>query len=192
MRRIVFGLLGTLDVRVDGRRIALGGARQRTVLTTLLLAPDRVVSVDGLIDAVWHGTPPTTARNQIAICVGALRTIFKDAAGVDDLIVTSHPGYLLSAGEHRLDAREFEDLAGRARPARRAAAAAPSTATAISTAAAMTSGPAPRATLKPSGAAPRATSQRANSGATPRPSRAPQTEAASETTTASPSTSDRI
>ncbi|MGW2482422.1 AfsR/SARP family transcriptional regulator [Streptomyces sp. NPDC001571] len=119
MRRIVFGLLGTLDVRVDGRRIALGGARQRTVLTTLLLAPDRVVSVDGLIDAVWHGTPPTTARNQIAICVGALRTIFKDAAGVDDLIVTSHPGYLLSAGEHRLDAREFEDLAGRARDAAR-------------------------------------------------------------------------
>ncbi|MFB7647967.1 BTAD domain-containing putative transcriptional regulator [Streptomyces sp. NPDC056084] len=119
MRRIVFGLLGTLDVRVDGRRIALGGARQRTVLTTLLLAPDRVVSVDGLIDAVWHGTPPTTARNQIAICVGALRKIFKDAAGVDDLIVTSHPGYLLSAGEHRLDAREFEDLAGRARDAAR-------------------------------------------------------------------------
>ncbi|MFE9122077.1 BTAD domain-containing putative transcriptional regulator [Streptomyces sp. NPDC007172] len=119
MRRIVFGLLGTLDVRVDGERIALGGARQRIVLTALLLAPDRVVSVDGLIEAVWHGRAPTTARNQIAICVGALRKIFKDAAGADELIVTSHPGYLLSTGGHRVDAREFEDLAGRARDAAR-------------------------------------------------------------------------
>ncbi|MEV5280524.1 BTAD domain-containing putative transcriptional regulator [Streptomyces sp. NPDC052811] len=119
MRKIVFRLLGTLDVQVDGERVALGSARQRIVLTTLLLAPNRVVSVDSLIEAVWQGREPTTARNQIAICVGALRKIFKEAAGVDDLIVTSHPGYILSTGEHRVDVREFEEWASRARDAAR-------------------------------------------------------------------------
>ncbi|MET9362360.1 BTAD domain-containing putative transcriptional regulator [Streptomyces sp. NPDC006632] len=119
MRQIVFGLLGALDVRVDGVRVALGSARQRIVLTTLLLAADRVVSVGSLIDAVWQGDEPATARNQIAICVGALRKIFRDAAGTDELIVTSHPGYLLSLAEHRLDSREFEECASRARDAAR-------------------------------------------------------------------------
>lgn len=119
VRKIVFRLLGTLDVQVDGERVALGSARQRIVLTTLLLAPNRVVSVDSLIEAVWQGREPTTARNQIAICVGALRKIFKEAAGVDDLIVTSHPGYILSTGEHRVDVREFEEWASRARDAAR-------------------------------------------------------------------------
>lgn len=118
MRQIAFRLLGPLDVRFDGMSLALGGPRQRTVLTMLLLAPGRVVSVDSLIDTVWPNGAPTTARNQIAICVAALRKVFKAATGVGDLIVTSHPGYALSALsalEHRIDVVDFEERVGQAR-----------------------------------------------------------------------------
>ncbi|MFJ6938927.1 BTAD domain-containing putative transcriptional regulator [Streptomyces sp. NPDC101132] len=116
MHQVVFRLLGPLDVQIGGNSLRrLGGARQRTVLTMLLLSPGRVVSVDTLIHAVWPGGAPTTARNQIAICVAGLRKVFKDEAGVSDLIVTSHPGYTLHPGEHRIDIVEFEELIGRAR-----------------------------------------------------------------------------
>ncbi|MFJ9691457.1 AfsR/SARP family transcriptional regulator [Kitasatospora sp. NPDC101183] len=115
MHQVVFRILGPLDVRVDGRPVPLSGARQRTILSMLLLSPNRVVSVDALADAVWLGRPPTTFVNQIAICVSALRKTFKAAVGQDDLIVTVHPGYLLATGEHRIDAVEFEELVAHAR-----------------------------------------------------------------------------
>ncbi|WP_328718523.1 tetratricopeptide repeat protein [Streptomyces sp. NBC_00247] len=97
----------------------LQGARQRTLMSMLLLAPDRVVSVDALAEAVWDGSPPATARNQLAICVSALRKTFKKAAGLDGILVTSHPGYMLSTGEHRIDASEFERSAMLGRDAAR-------------------------------------------------------------------------
>ncbi|SPE64228.1 Regulatory protein AfsR [Streptomyces netropsis] len=118
MLQVVFRILGPLDISVDGRPVALQGARQRTIMSLLLLTPDHVVSVDTLADAVWDGRPPATARNQIAICVSALRKTFK-AAGVEDLLVTSHPGYLLASGEHRIDAVEFEEQVSRGREAAR-------------------------------------------------------------------------
>ncbi|MFF1646913.1 BTAD domain-containing putative transcriptional regulator [Streptomyces sp. NPDC058240] len=119
MLQVVFRILGPLDISADGRPVVLQGARQRTIMSMLLLAPNRVVSVDTLADAVWHGNPPATARNQIAICVSALRKTIKTAVGVEDILVTSHPGYMLFAGEHRIDAVEFEDRAAKGREAAR-------------------------------------------------------------------------
>ncbi|MFF4387878.1 BTAD domain-containing putative transcriptional regulator [Streptomyces sp. NPDC001552] len=119
MSEIVFRLLGALDVQIDGKTITLGSSRQRTVLTTLLLARNRVVSVERLIATVWQGNEPATARNQVAILVGALRRLFKDAAGVGDLIVTSHPGYIMTLSTHQLDIATFEERVSRARQAAR-------------------------------------------------------------------------
>ncbi|MBW5481640.1 AfsR/SARP family transcriptional regulator [Streptomyces bambusae] len=119
MLQLVFRILGPLDISAEGRPVVLQGARQRTIMSMLLLNPGRVVSVDTLADAVWHGNPPATARNQIAICVSALRKILKTAVGLDDVLVTSHPGYLLHAGEHRIDAVEFEERAAEGREAAR-------------------------------------------------------------------------
>lgn len=81
----------------------------------LLLSPDRVVSVDSLIRAVWQGSPPSTSRNQIAICVSGLRKTFESEANVDDLIVTAHPGYILATGDHVVDSLEFEEEVRRGR-----------------------------------------------------------------------------
>ncbi|MFJ2576598.1 BTAD domain-containing putative transcriptional regulator [Kitasatospora aureofaciens] len=119
MHQVVFRVLGPLDIRVAGRPIPLHGARQRTIMAVLLLAPNRVVSVSALADAVWHGRPPATARNQIAICISALRKTFKDRAGAGDILVTGHPGYLLHAEGHRIDAVEFEERVTEGREAAR-------------------------------------------------------------------------
>ncbi|MFD7257567.1 BTAD domain-containing putative transcriptional regulator [Streptomyces sp. NPDC059874] len=119
MLQVVFRILGPLDISADGRPVVLQGARQRTIMSMLLLAPGRVVSVDTLADAVWHGNPPATARNQIAICLSGLRKTLKTTVGIDDLLVTSHPGYMLHTGEHRIDAVEFEESAAQGREAAR-------------------------------------------------------------------------
>ncbi|MEV5546090.1 BTAD domain-containing putative transcriptional regulator [Streptomyces sp. NPDC052309] len=119
MLQVVFRILGPLEISAGGQPVVLTGARRRTIMSMLLLAPDRVVSVEALADAVWHGNPPSTARNQIAICVSSLRKAFKEAAGVEDVVVTSHPGYMLFTGEHRIDAVEFEERVAVGRAAAR-------------------------------------------------------------------------
>lgn len=112
-----FQVLGPLKVRADGRPLLLRSARQRTVLAVLLLTPGRAVSVDALADAVWHGRPPVTARNQIAICVSALRKTFRDEAGVDGLIETQLPGYVLHREGHYVDVAALYESAAAARAA---------------------------------------------------------------------------
>ncbi|WP_405773148.1 BTAD domain-containing putative transcriptional regulator [Streptomyces sp. NBC_01538] len=104
---------------MDGKPVPLGGPRQRTVLAVLLLSAGRPVSVEALIDAVWQGTPPVTARNQIAICVTALRRIFRDAAGEHQLITTVNRSYVLNPGEHDIDVQVLDQLVGRARSSAR-------------------------------------------------------------------------
>ncbi|WP_329567100.1 AfsR/SARP family transcriptional regulator [Kitasatospora sp. NBC_01266] len=112
-----FGLLGPLSVAVDGRRIAVGGPRQRTILALLLLSPDAIVSVDAMVEAVWQGDPPATARTQVAICVAGLRKIFRAEGCGEELIATAHPGYQFNTGHHRIDLLVFEGLVAAAEQA---------------------------------------------------------------------------
>ena len=62
---LAFRLLGPLEVTDGGRPVALGGPRQRLVLAHLLLAANRVVTMDELIEKVWDEEPPRAARNTI-------------------------------------------------------------------------------------------------------------------------------
>jgi len=57
-----FRILGPLEVLEEGRPVALGGAKQRALLAVLLLHANEVVSRDRLIDELWGGEPPDTAR----------------------------------------------------------------------------------------------------------------------------------
>ena len=60
---ISFCILGPIEINVDGRRIALPGGHARSILGLLLLQPNRVVSTDHLIEALWRDDPPRTAQN---------------------------------------------------------------------------------------------------------------------------------
>jgi len=105
-----FSVLGALEVLADGRQIPLGGPKQRTVLASLLLHPNRVVPVEDLIDQVWGEDPPTTARKTLQGYVTHLRR----ALGPDRLEWRA-PGYVLRVGPRELDAARFESLVHEAR-----------------------------------------------------------------------------
>ncbi|WKX69511.1 BTAD domain-containing putative transcriptional regulator [Streptomyces sp. XD-27] len=112
--RLGFRVLGPLAVTAEGRSVPVGGARQRVILALLILSPGRVVPVDTLVDVVWNGRPPATARTQVAICIAALRKAFKAQGVEDDVIVTAHPGYVLNTEGHDVDWVDFATRVGEA------------------------------------------------------------------------------
>ncbi|GAA3375755.1 AfsR/SARP family transcriptional regulator [Streptomyces racemochromogenes] len=97
-------------VTVGERSVQVGGARQRTILALLLLSPGRIVPVDTLVDVVWNGRPPATARTQVAIVIAALRKAIKSEGVAEEVIATAHPGYLLRPDGHVLDTVLFSGL----------------------------------------------------------------------------------
>ena len=104
-----FRLLGPLEVvGDDGVPVALGGPRPRALLARLLLEPNRAVSNDRLIDAIWGESPPPSAHNAVQVHVHALR-----AALGPDRIETRAPGYLLHVHPGELDADRFHELVRR-------------------------------------------------------------------------------
>ena len=105
-----FRILGPLEVRDDGRAIALGASKQRVLLAVLLLASNRPVSVDRLIDAVWPTRPPAGAANALQYHVSRLRKLLGHA----ELILTKDPGYLIQIDPDQLDLLRFERLVSEA------------------------------------------------------------------------------
>jgi serine/threonine protein kinase/ABC-type glycerol-3-phosphate transport system substrate-binding protein len=105
-----FLLLGPIEVWDDDRALPLGGPKQRTVLAHLALRPNRVVTADRLIDALWAEEPPDTARNTLQTYVRHLRR----ALGADRIVHRSS-GYLLEASQDDVDVLRFEQLTERAR-----------------------------------------------------------------------------
>ncbi|MFC5286850.1 BTAD domain-containing putative transcriptional regulator [Actinokineospora guangxiensis] len=104
------GVLGPVRVVRGGAERHVGGPRERAVLARLALDAGRVVSVERLIDAVWQGEPPASARGQVAICVSRLRKVLGA-----EVIATASPGYLMRVGEDGSDWARFNALLGRSR-----------------------------------------------------------------------------
>jgi DNA-binding SARP family transcriptional activator/tetratricopeptide (TPR) repeat protein len=108
-----FGILGPLEVRHNDRRIAIGGTKQRRVVATLALNAGRVVSLGQLVDAVWDGEPPITARKQVQNAISALRR-----TPVGEALAAVDPGYVLRVPAEQVDAGRFEQLLAEAHAAR--------------------------------------------------------------------------
>ncbi|MBS2539802.1 winged helix-turn-helix domain-containing protein, partial [Catenulispora sp. NF23] len=100
-----FGLLGPVDIRLDGVPVPLPSARTRALLAALLCQPNRVVSVDGLVDAVWGADPPDGALTTLRSHVMRLRRCLGPEAG---RLQTAAPGYrLLLDPATELDTKMF-------------------------------------------------------------------------------------
>ncbi|GAA1397273.1 hypothetical protein GCM10009639_34450 [Kitasatospora putterlickiae] len=104
-----FGVLGPLAVHRDGRALPLGGARQRTVLATLLLAHGRSVPLAGLVESVWNGREPASAVNTVQSYVSRLRAVLADASGGSD---PAAPRLLGTSVGYRLDIGRAEEASG--------------------------------------------------------------------------------
>lgn len=104
-----FSILGPIEVTIDEDLVRIPPGRPRTILGALLLEPNRVVSNDRLIDLLWSYGPPGTARTQIQSCISSLRRALAQR-GVEQLIVTESPGYLLRVADGQLDRQVFARL----------------------------------------------------------------------------------
>jgi DNA-binding SARP family transcriptional activator len=114
-----FRLLGPIEVSEDGRAVALGGAKQRSVLAILLMHAGELVTTDQLIDRIWGEAPPGRAAKNIQVYVSRLRK----ALG-QERVVTYPGGYVLHVEPEELDIARVERLALEAGKAGTQAAAA--------------------------------------------------------------------
>ncbi|MFC4008204.1 BTAD domain-containing putative transcriptional regulator [Nonomuraea purpurea] len=105
MDHVEFRLLGSIDACVGGRRLDLGPRKRRYVLAALLLDLNRPVPVERLIDAVWEGDPPDSARMTVQGHVYRLR---RTLPGVR--VETDSSGYVLRTDPGRVDALRFRGL----------------------------------------------------------------------------------
>ncbi|WP_259464911.1 winged helix-turn-helix domain-containing protein [Streptomyces sp. TLI_171] len=75
-----FGLLGTLSAHDGTGECPVRGPKARTLLAVLLLHPNRPVSLDRLIDALWGARAPATAEASLRNLVARLRRALGDLA----------------------------------------------------------------------------------------------------------------
>ena len=106
-RVLEFRILGPLEVVSEQGPVTLGGPRQRATLAILLLAANRVVSIDRLADDLYRGAAPVTAVTQVQRQISELRK----ALGASSAIETRAPGYVLRLAPDQLDLDRFQRLA---------------------------------------------------------------------------------
>jgi len=105
-----FRILGPLEV-LDGEEVLhVGGQKQRALLAILLLDPNRVVSTDRIVDALWGEQPPRTAATSLQNFVSQLRKLLGP-----ETLVTKPPGYELRLAGEQLDLQRFRRLVDEAR-----------------------------------------------------------------------------
>jgi DNA-binding SARP family transcriptional activator len=102
---VEFRILGPLEVWHGGRPIRVGGAKERALLVVLLLHANEPVSVDRLIDELWPGRPPATARKSVQVRVAGLRRALRNGE-----VLTTGGGYLIRLDADQLDLQRFERL----------------------------------------------------------------------------------
>ncbi len=102
---LTFGILGPLQVSRGPEALPLSSAKQRRLLTALLLTPGAVVTADRLEWVLWGDEPPRTARKTLHTLVSRLRS----ELGTES-IVTRPPGYAIEVESDDVDAGRFEHL----------------------------------------------------------------------------------
>ena len=96
-------LLGPVEV-VGGHPVALA-PRERALLARLAIDAGRTVTVDRLVDDLWVGDPPASARNALQVYASRLRARIGRAS-----IVSRGGGYRLELDPDRVDSLVFERL----------------------------------------------------------------------------------
>ncbi|MFD0350631.1 winged helix-turn-helix domain-containing protein [Kitasatospora aburaviensis] len=74
---MIFSVLGPLGVQANGRPVNPGSARQRAVLTALLLTPGQPMTAEQLTEAVWPRNPPNDVMANLHSYVSNLRRLLE-------------------------------------------------------------------------------------------------------------------
>ncbi|MGX1544221.1 AfsR/SARP family transcriptional regulator [Streptomyces adustus] len=114
-----FTILGAIGTVVDGRFVAVTGARQRILLTTLLLTAGRLLPSEQLYAELWGEDPPELVENALQAHVSRLRRTLRRHAGDGQApALIGHPsGYQLVVPPMDVDVHVFRERLARARSA---------------------------------------------------------------------------
>jgi predicted ATPase/DNA-binding SARP family transcriptional activator/Tfp pilus assembly protein PilF len=107
-------VLGPIAVVADDGATSLP-AKHGRLLAALVIADGHALGVDELVDAVWDGTAPTSARKLVQVYVSQLRKVLPTGCA----IVTRGSAYAIELTTDSLDAERFERLVDEAREALR-------------------------------------------------------------------------
>ena len=106
---LTIGLLGSLEVAVDGVPVDVPRGRVRALLAVLALSPGRDLNAATLAERVWDEDLPVNVRGSLHTAVMRLRRILGA-----DRVVTTADGYLLDVPAGAVDAVRFTELLDRA------------------------------------------------------------------------------
>lgn len=103
-----FGVLGPLQMTIDGVDVPVGTPKLRAILATLVINRNRAVAVDTLISAVWGDSPLPGARGSVHSYVSNLRKLIGQADPAPQKTLASvAPGYRLTVADSACDLGRF-------------------------------------------------------------------------------------
>ncbi|GAA1739250.1 AfsR/SARP family transcriptional regulator [Luedemannella helvata] len=111
-----FTVLGPVALVINDDRHTVARAQSRGLLALLLLEADRAVSLPAIIEALWGGAAPPTAKSQVQMAVHAIRRTLV-AAGSTASLDSGSFGYRLVVDADDVDLGRFERLVARAQRA---------------------------------------------------------------------------
>ncbi|MDA3646977.1 AfsR/SARP family transcriptional regulator [Saccharopolyspora indica] len=111
--RVSFGLLGPLEVRLNGLDRAPSAQKTLQVLAVLLMRPGKLVASETIIDELWGSNPPRRARSTMQTYIYQLRRFIEEhqlSPDGDEILLTRQPGYQLLVAPEQIDVFVFQQL----------------------------------------------------------------------------------
>ncbi|NGO70352.1 AfsR/SARP family transcriptional regulator [Streptomyces sp. SB3404] len=113
------GVLGALQVSVDGTSVVPTAPKPRALLALLAFNMDQVVPSRTICDELWGETPPKSAATTLQTYIlqlrrtiaGELSPLAPDTARAKQLLTTRGKGYVLVGEGGECDVAEFDRLA---------------------------------------------------------------------------------
>lgn len=113
-----FSVLGSTEVTAGDVQLELGGVKQRAILGYLVLYANKVVPTSQILQAMWEGNPPPTARKMVQNAVSAIRRMLAGHADPETPVLHTHaPGYQLRIDPNLVDLFRFRALVREGRAA---------------------------------------------------------------------------
>ena len=113
------GILGPVQVAVDGAELASPAPGPRAVLAALALAAGGPVRLATAVELLWGGDPPRSAAGVLHTYVSRIRSLLTAPPGSDRVPVLTRDasGYRLRLTADELDMLQFRRLVAQARVA---------------------------------------------------------------------------
>ena len=103
-------VLGSLNVEVGGRLVALGGPRQRALLALLAIHANDAVSADRLVEELWGEPTPPRAVKRLQVAITRLRRTLEAGGASGAMLAGEAAGYCLRVQPGESDVDTFEHL----------------------------------------------------------------------------------